>query len=145
MTLEELAAALQKADRPSKELDRHVGKAFGWHRVEPRHTRSKHGGWISPDDWIGSTGDGAPILDSLHGTTIHRDVPNYTSSIDAAVALMNAVLPGAEYEISTLYGPASVSLPLNSDSRVTVDRADGHVALALCAAIVAAKIAEQKP
>jgi len=40
--------------------------------------------------------------------------PRYTASIDAAVALVEKKLPGAEYSISTLYHLAQVELPLNA-------------------------------
>lgn len=79
---------LERADGPDRELDRAIAKVMGWHRVEPRFTRSKHGAWISPDDWIGEYSNGSPITDSLHGTTMYREVPAYTASIDAAMTLV---------------------------------------------------------
>lgn len=88
MTKDELIAALEAATGPSRELDRHIARLIGWHRVEPRHTRSTHGAWIAPADWIGAMSDGSPMLDSLHGTTMHPDVPAYTASIDAALTLV---------------------------------------------------------
>ena len=85
----ELIAALEAAEGPSRELDRKIAAIAGWHRVEPRFTRNhKHGAWIAPEDFIGVMSDGSPILDSLHGTTLHREVPPYTSSIDAALTLV---------------------------------------------------------
>lgn len=96
-----LAAEVEALRAPSKATDRKIALHFGWHRVEPRHTRTKHGGWIAPQDWIGTLSDGSPILDSLHGTEIHRDPPVYTASIDAALALMREVLPGWRVQLFT--------------------------------------------
>jgi hypothetical protein len=64
--------------------------------------------------------------------------PPYTSSIDAAVALVERVLPGAEYEITTRYGPAHVQLPLNGDECSDGRREDGNVPRAICLALVRA-------
>lgn len=68
------------------------------------------------------------------------DAPAYTSSIDAALALLE---PGWELTISTLYGFADVELPLN-DTRVPpihVRRLDGSIPLA----IVTAALSAQEP
>lgn len=83
-----LIARLREATGASKEFDRAIAKQYGWHRVEPRHSRQRSGAWIAPEDFIGVMSDGSPILDSLHGTTMHRDVPDYTASIDAALTLV---------------------------------------------------------
>jgi hypothetical protein len=42
---------------------------------------------------MGVDSAGWPVLDSLHGTDIHRDPPRYTTSLDAAVALVDYMLP----------------------------------------------------
>lgn len=78
---------LEKAEGPSKALNREIARAVGWHRVEPRHAGNKNGGWIAPEDFNGCYSDGAPIYDGMHGTTIAADVPNFTGSLDAAMAL----------------------------------------------------------
>lgn len=88
----ELIARLEAAKEGGRELDGLVARAFGWHRVEPRFARNKHGGWIAPEDFIGLYSDGSPKLDGLHGTTIHRDPPRLTTSLDAALALAERVL-----------------------------------------------------
>lgn len=85
---ETLLAQLEQAPGPSKALNRAVAMLAGWHRVEPRHTRNKYGGWIAPENWIGRMSDGSPILDGLHGTTIHREPPDFTGSIDCALSLV---------------------------------------------------------
>lgn len=83
-----LAEAVEKLSGPDRAMDRDIARSQGWHRVEPRFNRSKHGAWISPEDFIGTMSDGSPILDSLHGTEMHREVPAFTGSIDRAVTLV---------------------------------------------------------
>jgi hypothetical protein len=69
-------------------------------------------------------------------------VPDYTSSIDVAVALCERVLPGAEFEITTLYHVCHVRLPLNYDYYWSeARREDMQIPLTFCAAILRAKIA----
>ena len=93
--LEDLIRKLETATGPTKELDRAIARLIGWHRVEPRHARNRHGAWISPDEFLGVMSDGSPVISqSMDGTTMHRDVPDFTASIDAAVALAERVLPG---------------------------------------------------
>lgn len=89
--LSALIARLEAAEVGSRELDGAVARLFGWHRVEPRFSRNKHGGWIAPEDFIGLYSDGSPKLDGLHGTTIHRNPPRLTQSLDAALALAERV------------------------------------------------------
>jgi hypothetical protein len=85
--LEDLAGQVEAAIGSGKELDRMVARSIGWHRVEPRHSTMSRGAWIAPEDFCGVMGSGAPILDSLHGTTMHRDPPPFTASLDAALSL----------------------------------------------------------
>ncbi len=81
--LTELAGAA-----PGKAIDRKIALSVGWHRVEPRYAKSKNGAWIAPEDFLGTYSSGAPILDGTHGTTVHRDVPDFTTSLDAALTLV---------------------------------------------------------
>ena len=97
-TLLSLAARVEALTGPSKEVDRAVARVVGWFRVEPRHSRSRYGGWIAPDDFIGAYRDGSPMLDGLHGTTIWRDPPSWTASVDAVIALIERELPGWRVE-----------------------------------------------
>jgi hypothetical protein len=108
MTRAQIAALVARieAGETGRELDRAVARAVGWHRVEPRHTRVKNGGWIAPEDFRGVMSSGAPILDSLHGTDIHRDVPSFTTSIDAQAALPGRIVAtGFIPEIETVGFP----------------------------------------
>jgi hypothetical protein len=71
--------------------------------------------------------------------------PELTGSIDAALALVERVLPGAEYNISTLYGHAMAELPINADNYLApqVRRMDGNMPLAIIECALLAKLEEQ--
>lgn len=96
-----LLTRLQQATAPSRELDRLIMCGIGgWHRITPSQARNKHGAFIAPEDWIGRHGDGSPILDGLHGTTMHREVPNVTGSLDACKSLLKRLSPGCGYQLT---------------------------------------------
>ena len=61
-------------------LSREVARAVGW----INRGNSQKGEWFAPED----TRDGKPLLDSLHGTDVHRDPPDFTRSLDAALTLV---------------------------------------------------------
>lgn len=87
-TLDDLISRLEKATEGSRELNNLIAPIAGWHRVEPRYAGNKHGAWIAPQDWIGTMSDGSPILDGMHGTTLYREAPDFTRSLDAAMSLV---------------------------------------------------------
>ncbi len=71
-----------------------------------------------------------------HDTRRWGALPSYTHSLDAAVSLCERVLPGIEWEVTTLYGIGTASVGLN-------DAVNGHTgarantpALAICAALL---------
>jgi hypothetical protein len=142
----ELVARLEAASVGSRELDGLLSRHFGWHRVEPRHARNKHGGWIAPEDFMGVNGDGSPRLDGLHGTSIYRDPPRLSQSLDAALALAERVLDDANWSVCRLEG--GNSLAKNGRFYAVADwddewapSFDGNAptpALALCIAILKA-------
>lgn len=99
--LTSLVERLEKATERSKALNREIARQVGWHRVEPRHGGGMRGGWIAPEDFNGVMSNGSPILDSLHGTTISREAPDFTGSIDAALTL---VPEGREWRVEQRYG-----------------------------------------
>lgn len=111
-----LAKELEVGCGHSKALDRKIARLAGWHRVEPRLAKTRHGAWISPDDFLGVYSTGEPILDSLHGTEMHREVPPYTASLDAVCMLISRLSPGAEWELTNLYGVSRAGVGLNSPS-----------------------------
>ncbi len=98
-----LIGRLSEATEGSRDLDNHVARLFGWRRVEPRFARTKRGGWIAPEEWMGEYADGRPIT-SQHGTTIHPDEPRTTTSVDAALKLIERVRPGWWWAVGH-YGP----------------------------------------
>lgn len=68
--------------------------------------------------------------------------PRLTQSLDAALALAERVLPGQEYEITTVYNVARVALNMNHgcDGGPFYGSNDCcNVPLAICAAILRAK------
>jgi len=97
MTDEEILKRLE-TERPSRELNRLLAKASGWHRVTPSKGGGKYGGWIAPEDFLGTHSDGAPILDGLHGTDIRREPPDFTGSLDAKLPGENIVSTGLARE-----------------------------------------------
>jgi hypothetical protein len=91
-SFEELAERCEQASGDDRTgLNAEIAAVVGWQRITPsqmgRGHRSK-GGWIAPEDYSGRHSDGKPILDSLHGTVIHRDPPPFTASLDAAMTLV---------------------------------------------------------
>lgn len=157
----DLSARLDAATGPNKSIDRRLARLAGYHRIEPRHIRSKHGGWIAPEDWAGTMSDGSPILDGLHGTTIYRDVPAYTARLDAAIDLVESVLPGWSWRVASCsvsddaWAQPDFNNPTLAGSFTEEERRDwfeahpecdvdqrppGRPALALCRAIVSALI-----
>jgi hypothetical protein len=65
-----------------------------------------------------------------------------TTSLDAALALAERFWPGQEYEITTLYGVARVTLNMNHGDQAGPHYGHndcGHVPSAICAAILRAQ------
>lgn len=98
--LEKIAERLERGET-GKVLDRALAPLVGWFRVEPRYAHNKRGAWIAPEEFIGASSEGRPTLDSLHGTTMHRDVPDWSRSLDACEALRKRLLPGWQWGASS--------------------------------------------
>lgn len=71
---------LEAAQAGSMGLSREVARAAGW----INRGNSRHGEWFAPED----VRDGKPVLDSLRGTTVYREPPDFTRSLDAARTLV---------------------------------------------------------
>jgi len=129
--LRDLLARAQAATGPDRELDAGMWEIFtpGCSRKETI-VKSSTGLW--PDYTIDETRDETNKL---------IITPSYTSSLDAAVTLIERALPGTEYDISTLHGVAHVELPLNDEYCQSANRKDGNVNLALIEAMLMALIA----
>jgi len=70
--------------------------------------------------------------------------PAYTSSLDAALGLVEATLPGAEWEMTNLYGICRARIELNRSDAQWSDGEGATPALALLAALLAA-LSEVRP
>lgn len=142
--LPKLLERVKKATGPDRQIDRAIMRTIGgWHRVEPRFTHGKHGGWIAPADFIGTLSDGSPILDSLHGTSIHREVPEVSASLDAALALVEEKLPGCGVCFWRHPGSAwAGEIELSDETVITNKHGRPTPALAVLSALIRALIAE---
>jgi hypothetical protein len=136
MTIADLIERLEKATEGSKELDRLVARHAGWHRVEPKHARSKRGAWISPDDFMGVYSTGAPILDGLHGTTLWADPPAFSSSIDSALTL---VPEGFQWQLRSVPTEEGFDYSAQVDWRPNLHQQAATPAIALCIAALKAR------
>lgn len=89
----EIKKALENSTGPDRGIDRDIAE----HIVGTKYRSTQRG-----REWF----------DDSHGgvETWSRHPTPYTASIDAAIALMEKILPGAEIEISNLYGVARVTL-----------------------------------
>jgi hypothetical protein len=110
--MDELIARLEQATGPDRELDRQIKMA--------------HAGWLS------TQGASAEQMVAAVGGNLYDDPLPYTASIDAALTLVPH-----EYEITTLYGVARVTVNMNhgdDGQPFCGERRDGNVPLALCIA-----------
>lgn len=127
--MDELIARLEAATGPDRELDMAIHIAAD--RCNPTATFYPDGNCLSWFEYHPEVPGGASefLTDRL---------PCYTNSIDTA---LSAGEPGWEYSISTLYGLASVELPLNDTmvDPVNITRKDGDVPRALLTAIFKAR------
>ncbi len=132
--LTSLLERVEKAEEPDSALDIAIACAL----LDAR----KHKAWSAANS---QRPKGAPPL--ADDVFWMRHARHYTSSIDAALALVEEKLPGAEYQISTLYGIADVELPLNYAQSECIGRArreDGDVPLAVLSALLRALIAQKE-
>jgi hypothetical protein len=116
-----LLERVEKAESASRELDGLIAKAFGELPAEA---------WWMTENVYGE--DAEQWVSGGYGKYKFYEPEPYTASIDAALALVEKKLPGAEYDITTLYGIAGVELPLNDhNGPQTARRRDGNIPLAI--------------
>lgn len=92
-TITAIKKALEKATGPDRRIDRDIAE----HIVGTKYRSTQRG-----REWF----------DDSHGgveTWSRHPIP-YTASIDAAIALMEKILPGSEIEMTNLYGVARVTI-----------------------------------
>lgn len=122
MTFPLLIERLEKATEGSRELDRRLATMAGW-TVTERIGGNRH--FQPPTGWVGSNG---PMCGP----------PEFTTSLDAAIALSERVLPGwtwfmasgsapEPYYEATLFGP--------DENATSGEQIAKSPALALCLAI----------
>jgi hypothetical protein len=86
------------------------------------------------------------FIEGKPGSCRETGWPTYTASIDAAVALIERVLPGCEWDVSTASGGrAGYEVEIVRPHGGAWTRPGPTPALALVAALLEAKIAEEKP
>lgn len=111
MTIDELIAALEKAEGPSRELNRGIAISLGW--------AFDGNGWQEPDG------------------TRHSGIDEYTSSLDAAMTL---VPEGAWWDLCAPYGESKEArgavYPNGGDQ---ISARHRHPAIALCIAALMAR------
>lgn len=150
--LRALAERLEKATGADRALDGLLAVLGGWEwhgdgGVERHATCAGH--WVSPESPTnGSFGKRGPgLCDCLtiserFGNT--EDAPAYTSSIDAAVALAERVLAGCHWSVTNaaVRPRANVWAPQPTRPIMGPYSSAPTPALALCLAVVRAKLAE---
>lgn len=135
-----LKERIEKASVGSRELDCRIAYALGMNWQNPawpndwRHHVETHGydaAWTS--DHVYRGGYASPPKENYSGSL----VPDFTASLDAALALVGRLFPGCEYQISTFMGVAHVGLmPANTDvGPWYASRADSNVVLAILEAL----------
>lgn len=123
MTLTELIAALEAADGPSRELDAQIALAHGWD-VVPIREKGGHT-W---DRWY------RPYMGKRYPVRL----PNYTSSIDAALTLVPEGY-GLVIDVAGEYASASIYELRSTRAGPFVKPARRTPALALCIAALKAR------
>ncbi|MDW9551605.1 MULTISPECIES: hypothetical protein [Sinorhizobium] len=88
MTLQELIAKLERAERVERIYDGEIGGILGWRRKVEYVRTSEQGEPIKRVFWIVPSGNDP-------GT-----VPMFTTSVDAAVELMNTIAPSEVWGVS---------------------------------------------
>lgn len=137
--LEELIAALEKAEGFDRELDLQIGLLVdGWKL-----------GYLSKD-FVWSEGLGTSFVKDHEGNinSAHPGgmYPSYTESLDEAVALVNRVLPATTMNVRIASdGSAHVQIFSHPEHR-GLDPRGQHVtpAIALCIAVLRAKLGQEE-
>ena len=87
--IETLHEDRKKDPGAERNLNRAVALYLGWYYYTPSEAKEKwrgtwkRGAWIHPDDCT----NGRPVFCQMHGTDVHRDIPNYIGSRDALKAI----------------------------------------------------------
>ena len=123
--LEELIAALEKSEGPSRDFDWRIAQITNLPEV-----------WPETDSW-------PPFM---AGSKFDKAIPLFTASIDAAVALVDRVIPGAFWKMSC--GRLSIQEPLYAirllfGSDEILGEAEGDsLPVTICLATLRAKLSQ---
>lgn len=130
MTLSTLIAKVEALTGPSREVDARVCIAIQYGGVNSEGATNVR----TDEDWDGD------LLFEIGAVECCNPIPPLSASIDAVVALIERELPGAEFDLTNLYGVASATLPLNGgDQSYETGRNEcGILACALLAAFLRA-------
>jgi hypothetical protein len=121
-----LIERLEAAEGGSRELDREIARECGWTNLDV------------PTFWVKSVCDAAGFPP---GTAQATPLPHYTTSLDAALALAERVLPD---EIWTCeFGPSSSHAEMKN-ARFIIEGVARTPALALTAAILKARATQEQ-
>jgi hypothetical protein len=135
---EELLSRVKAATGPDRELDAAIDVAmFGGETIwkQANYTMDMYPASRRPNK-------------AYIGGFANEHVPLVTSSVDAALLLVAQKLPGAEYQISNLYGIAHVEMPLNatnSEDLCSARRTDGNMPLAILEALFSVLVSVNEP
>ncbi|MFJ6322315.1 MULTISPECIES: hypothetical protein [unclassified Rhizobium] len=137
--IEELIAALEKAEGPDRDLDADILEAIG----ECAHRETEY--YCIED---GNDVDSGFTCKRCHKDTYGERVAAFTASIDAAVALVERVLPDAFWVMSR--GRLRIEEPLYAAQILfgldeILGEAEGNsLPIAICLATLRAKLSQEK-
>lgn len=142
----DLIERLEKATGPSREIDALLWLRWGWRDVRDVNRNSVTDILAPTDQIMGSTL--AQALErwpnDIEGSARNWNIPRLTASLDAAVSLVERVLPEWGYFMRHDKDSGYVAALVYPDAiRVTPGAANGaSMPLALCLALLRAKAAE---
>ena len=137
----DIIASLEAATGPDREIDAEICVALGYvcHAGTGVVTNIR-----AADD--GEAPDPEDLYYAVDGVDdcIER-TPCLTGSLDAVIALVERMLPGAEFELTTIYNIAQATLPLNGPDYFHGRSETGSLPIAMLIAMFRALEAEAKP
>lgn len=122
MGLAELIDRLERAKRPERSLDGEIGTLLGWRRKVEHRRNNENGEPVATTVWIIPSGQ------------VPGHVPPYTTSLDAAIDLMNAIAPADVWGVSFADGKGTAVIGSGPYCSAPTP------AMALCIAALKAKL-----
>lgn len=106
--MDELIAKLENGSGGDRQLDAEINKHFF-----PSDYERYHAVYLKKLEE--ARGNGLTDRDAACWSYGFSGCQHYTTSLDAALSLVEKMLPGAEFSLTNLYGVALAELPLNGD------------------------------